>query len=140
MAGGDARFCRHHGFDWGAIATAWDRYQSGHLGAGTISIQTAKNFFLWPGRDWLAIYLNVAEWGRGDYGAEAAARHYFHKPVDALDLSFLSRRSANPRDSSHWTLRWRGQSRANPSPNPNSLLVLHRLRRPAGDETGARLG
>src|SRR6266403_1569464 len=39
MAGEDARFCRHHGFDWGAIATAWDHYQSGHgrlLGASTI--------------------------------------------------------------------------------------------------------
>ena len=88
MAGEDARFCRHHGFDWGAVATAWDRYQSGHgrvLGASTISMQTAKNVFLWPGRDWLRkgfeawftalielawgkrrimeIYLNVAEWG-----------------------------------------------------------------------------
>ena len=56
MAGEDAMFCRHHGFDWGAVATAWDRYQSGHgrvLGASTISMQTAKNVFLWPGRDWL---------------------------------------------------------------------------------------
>jgi monofunctional glycosyltransferase len=49
MAGEDARFCRHHGFDRGAIATAWDHYQSGHgrlLGASTISMQTAKNVFL----------------------------------------------------------------------------------------------
>jgi monofunctional glycosyltransferase len=56
MAGEDARFCRHHGFDWGAIAIAWDYYQSGHgrlLGASTISMQTAKNVFLWPGRNWL---------------------------------------------------------------------------------------
>ena len=56
MAGEDARFCRHHGFDWGAIETAWNRYQSRHgrlLGASTISMQTAKNVFLWPGRDWL---------------------------------------------------------------------------------------
>jgi monofunctional glycosyltransferase len=89
MAGEDARFCRHHGFDWGAIEIAWDRYQSGHgrlLGASTISMQTAKNVFLWPGRDWLRkifeawftalielawgkrwimeVYLNVVEWGR----------------------------------------------------------------------------
>ena len=110
MAGEDARFCRHHGFDWGAIETAWDRYQSGHgrlLGASTISMQTAKNVFLWPGRDWLRkgfeawftalielawgkrrimeIYLNVAEWGPGVYGAEAAAQYYFHKPADALE-------------------------------------------------------
>src|SRR4051794_30588510 len=110
MAGEDARFCRHHGFDWGVVATAWDRYQSGDgrvLGASTISIQSAKNVFLWPGRDWLRkgfeawftalielawgkrrimeIYLNVAEWGPGLYGAEAAARYYFHKPAGALD-------------------------------------------------------
>jgi monofunctional biosynthetic peptidoglycan transglycosylase len=103
MAGEDARFCRHHGFDWGAIETAWDHYRSGHgrlLGASTISMQTAKNVFLWPGRDWLRkgfeawftplielgwgkrrimeIYLNVVEWGPGIYEAEAAARHYFH--------------------------------------------------------------
>lgn len=77
------------------------------LGASTISMQTAKNVFLWPGRDWLRkgfeawfttlielawgkrrileIYLNVAEWGPGVYGAEAATRHYFHKPADALN-------------------------------------------------------
>jgi monofunctional glycosyltransferase len=56
MAGEDARFCRHHGFDWDAIAIAWDYYQSGYgrlLGASTISMQTAKNVFLWPGRNWL---------------------------------------------------------------------------------------
>ena len=123
MAGEDARFCRHHGFDWGAIETAWDRYQSGHgrlLGASTISMQTAKNVFLWPGRDWLRkgfeawftalielawgkrrimeIYLNVAEWGPGVYGAEAAARYYFHKPADALNPERLcvSRRRSRP--------------------------------------------
>jgi hypothetical protein len=47
MAGEDARFCRHHGFDWGAFATAWDRYQSGHgrlLGASTISMHSPHNF------------------------------------------------------------------------------------------------
>jgi monofunctional glycosyltransferase len=56
MASEDARFCRHHGFDWSAVGTAWDRYQSGRgrlLGASTISMQTAKNVFLCPGRDWL---------------------------------------------------------------------------------------
>src|SRR5205085_4568437 len=96
--------------DWGAIATAWDHYQSGHgrlLGASTISMQTAKNVFLWPGRDWLRkgfeawftalielawgkrrimeMYLNVAEWGPGVYGAQAASQKWFHK--DASDLS-----------------------------------------------------
>ncbi|MFL5266993.1 MAG: transglycosylase domain-containing protein [Stellaceae bacterium] len=96
--------------DWGAIETAWNHYQGGHgrlLGASTISMQTAKNVFLWPGHDWLRkgfeawftplielgwgkrrimeIYLNAAKWGPGVYGAEAAARRYFHKPADALN-------------------------------------------------------
>jgi len=130
MAGEDARFCRHHGFDWGAIATAWDRYQSGHgrlLGASTISMQTAKNVFLWPGRDWLRkgfeawftalielawgkrrimeIYLNVVEWGPGVYGAEAAAQYYFHKPADALNPEEAVRLAAALPDPLGWSPR-----------------------------------
>jgi monofunctional biosynthetic peptidoglycan transglycosylase len=109
IAGEDAKFCQHHGFDWEAIGAAWDRYQSGRgrlLGASTISMQTAKNLFLWPGRDWLRkgleayftvlieldwsksrileLYLNIVEWGPGIYGAEAASRHYFRKSADRL--------------------------------------------------------
>ena len=134
MAGEDARFCRHHGFDWGAVATAWDRYRSGHgrmLGASTISMQTAKNVFLWPGRDWLRkgveawftalielawgkrrimeIYLNVAEWGPGLYGAEAAARHYFHKPADALNPEEAVRLAAALPDPLDWSPRRPGR-------------------------------
>jgi monofunctional biosynthetic peptidoglycan transglycosylase len=134
MAGEDARFCRHHGFDWGAVAAAWDRYRSGHgrmLGASTISMQTAKNVFLWPGRDWLRkgfeawftalielawgkrrimeIYLNVAEWGPGLYGAEAAARHYFHKPADALDPDEAVRLAAALPDPLGWSPRRPGR-------------------------------
>jgi monofunctional biosynthetic peptidoglycan transglycosylase len=116
MAGEDQKFCRHHGFDWDAVETAWERYESGRgrlLGASTISMQTTKNVFLWPGRDWLRkgleayftvlielawgkrriieIYLNVVEWGPGIYGAEAAARHYFHKSAAALDAAEAAR-------------------------------------------------
>ena len=134
MAGEDARFCRHHGFDWGAVATAWDRYQSGHgrvLGASTISMQTAKNVFLWPGRDWLRkgfeawftalieltwgkrrimeIYLNVAEWGPGLYGAEAAARYYFHKPAEALNPEEAVRLAAALPDPLGWSPRHPGR-------------------------------
>ena len=90
IASEDTRFCNHHGFDWNAIETAWDRYRSRRgrlLGASTISMQTAKNVFLWPGRDWvrkafeayftvlieiawgkqriMEVYLNVVEWGPG---------------------------------------------------------------------------
>ena len=56
MAGEDAKFCEHHGFDWEAIHDAWRRYEDGARrlhGASTISMQTAKNVFLWPGRDWV---------------------------------------------------------------------------------------
>jgi monofunctional glycosyltransferase len=134
MAGEDARFCRHHGFDWGAIATAWDHYQSGHgrlLGASTISMQTAKNVFLWPGRDWLRkgfeawfttlielawgkrrimeVYLNVAEWGPGVYGAEAAAQHYFQKPADALNPGEAVRLAAALPDPLDWSPRRPGR-------------------------------
>ena len=108
IAAEDAKFCTHHGFDWQAIDHAIDRYEDGGrvLGASTISMQTAKNVFLWPGRNFLRkgleaaftvlietvwgkrrileVYLNVVEWGSGLYGAEAAARRYFNKPAKAL--------------------------------------------------------
>lgn len=109
IAGEDEKFCLHHGFDWEAIDTAWQHYESGRgrlLGASTISMQTAKNVFLWPGRDWprkaleadftlliefgwgkrriIEVYLNVVEWGPGIYGAQAAAAHAFHKSAAAL--------------------------------------------------------
>jgi monofunctional biosynthetic peptidoglycan transglycosylase len=109
IAGEDQKFCHHRGFDWDAIGEAWEDYEPGRnrlRGASTISMQTAKNVFLWPGRDWLRkgleayftelielawgkqriieVYLNVIEWGPGIYGAEAASEHYFHKPAAEL--------------------------------------------------------
>jgi monofunctional biosynthetic peptidoglycan transglycosylase len=128
MAGEDARFCEHHGFDWDAIADAWRRYETGRgrlHGASTISMQTAKNVFLWPGRDWprkaleayftalielawgkrriAEIYLNVVEWGPGIYGAEAAAEHYFHKPAAALTAEEAARLAAILPDPLEWS-------------------------------------
>ena len=128
IAGEDTRFCSHHGFDWSAIETAWDRYHGRRgrsLGASTISMQTAKNVFLWPGRDWLRkafeayftvlievawgkqrimeVYLNVAEWGPGIYGAEAAAQHYFHKPAAALTIGEAVRLAAVLPDPLDWS-------------------------------------
>ena len=109
IAAEDNLFCEHSGFDWKALRQAFDDYRDGDSmrGASTISMQTAKNVFLWPGRTmvrkaieawfttlielaWpkrriLEVYLNVAEWGPGLYGAEAAAQHHFNKP--AADLS-----------------------------------------------------
>lgn len=113
IASEDAKFCSHHGFDWDAIDNAIDRYESGGkvLGASTISMQTAKNLFLWPGRTFvrkgleayltvylealwpkdriLEAYLNVAEFGPGLYGAEAAAQRAF-----GISAAELSRREA----------------------------------------------
>lgn len=109
IAAEDGKFCQHWGFDWDAIDNAIERYEGGGrvLGASTISMQTAKNLFLWPSRTFvrkgleayltlylealwpkqriLEVYLNIAEFGPGLYGAEAAAQRYFNKP--AADLT-----------------------------------------------------
>ena len=105
----DARFCQHNGVDWGALREVLDKpgAHGPKRGASTIPMQTAKNLFLWPSRSYarkaieiplallidlawpkrriLEVYLNLAQWGEGIYGAEAAARHYFHKSADRLD-------------------------------------------------------
>jgi monofunctional biosynthetic peptidoglycan transglycosylase len=128
MAGEDAKFCEHHGFDWDAIHAAWHRYEEGARklrGASTISMQTAKNVFLWPGRDWIRkgleayftvliefvwgkarimeVYLNVVEWGPGIYGAEAASQYYFHKPARALTVEEAVRLAAILPDPLKWS-------------------------------------
>lgn len=108
IAAEDNLFCRHQGFDWQAMQAAWTEYRErGRMrGASTISMQTAKNVMLWPGRDplrkgwelyvtfwietlWskqriLEIYLNIAEWGPGIYGAEAAAQSHFGRSAASL--------------------------------------------------------
>ena len=111
MASEDARFLQHHGFDYEAIEKAAKRNrehpEKQKLGASTISQQTAKNVFLWPGRSWvrkgfevyfttliellwskqriMEVYLNSIEMGEGIYGAQAVAEEHFHK--DAKDLT-----------------------------------------------------
>nr|WP_280960116.1 monofunctional biosynthetic peptidoglycan transglycosylase [Enterovirga rhinocerotis] len=107
IASEDARFCRHRGVDWGAISDVLDEEGGPSRGASTIPMQVAKNLFLWPGRSYIRkameipialyldtiwskrrmmeVYLNVAEWGEGTFGAEAAARRHFNK--GAADLS-----------------------------------------------------
>lgn len=108
IASEDNLFCSHEGFDWTAMRQAFDAYERGGRlrGASTISMQTAKNLFLWPGRSWLRkaleayftlyletlwpkarileVYLNIAEWGDGIYGIGAAARHHFGRPASLL--------------------------------------------------------
>ncbi|MBN6149584.1 monofunctional biosynthetic peptidoglycan transglycosylase [Xanthomonas sp. AmX2] len=109
VAAEDQRFPLHHGFDLDAIEKARDHNaRGGRLrGASTISQQVAKNLFLWQGRSWirkgleawytvliealwskqriLEVYANVAEFGDGVYGAQAAARRFWGK--DAARLS-----------------------------------------------------
>ncbi|MEX0814553.1 MAG: monofunctional biosynthetic peptidoglycan transglycosylase [Dongiaceae bacterium] len=124
IAAEDARFCEHAGFDWREIDEAWASFKRGGRlrGASTITMQTAKNLFLWPGRSYLRkglevyftlllelaldkqriieLYVNVAEWGRGIYGAEAAAQAYFKKSAADLtrrEAALLAAVLPNPR-------------------------------------------
>lgn len=109
IASEDQRFYSHHGFDVEAIEKAAERNRnsSKKFGASTISQQTAKNVFLWPGRSWvrkgfeayftllieifwskdhiLEVYLNSIEMGDGIYGAQAVAEQHFG--CDAIDLT-----------------------------------------------------
>jgi monofunctional biosynthetic peptidoglycan transglycosylase len=119
IAGEDARFCEHHGFDFQAMQKAMasnERHPGRLRGGSTISQQTAKNVFLWPGRDYvrkgleayftvlietlwgkrriMEMYLNVVEWGPGTYGAEAAARRYFGEPATDIDAGEAARLAA----------------------------------------------
>ena len=108
LGGEDSRFCDHRGIDFEAVQDALsDNAQGGkRRGGSTITQQTAKNVFLWNGggyarkaiEAWFAlytniawgkprtmeIYLNVAEWGDGNFGAEAAAQARFGKPAKDL--------------------------------------------------------
>ena len=121
IAAEDSRFCEHFGFDFEAIEKAMNSNARGRRlrGGSTISQQTAKNVFLWPGRGWdryvrkglevyftglieviwgkrriMEVYVNVAEMGPGIYGAEAASRKYYKKPARKLSAYEASRIAA----------------------------------------------
>lgn len=125
IASEDNLFCAHSGFDWNAIGDAADDYASGKRvrGASTISMQVAKNLFLWPGRDFvrkgveayitvfvellwskrriMEVYLNIAEWGDGLYGIGAASHARFGKTAAALtprEAALLAAVLPNPRE------------------------------------------
>ena len=104
----DQKFSEHFGFDLESIEEAWDDRQKGKRfrGASTISQQVAKNLFLWPGKSFfrkgleayftllielfwskkriLEVYVNIAQFGKGVYGVQAAGRHYFKKDASKI--------------------------------------------------------
>jgi monofunctional biosynthetic peptidoglycan transglycosylase len=116
IASEDATFCRHHGFDFTAMQKAYahnEKRPKRIRGGSTISQQTAKNVFLWPGRSYvrkgleayftvlieglwgkrriMEVYLNVVEMGPGYYGAEAASQAYFHHSARTLTTGEAAR-------------------------------------------------
>ena len=118
VAAEDQQFPMHHGFDFNAIDKALENNKKGRKvrGASTISQQLAKNLFLWQGRSWvrkgleawftvlielflpkdriLELYANIAEFGDGVYGAEAAAQNFFGKPAARLTSAESARLAA----------------------------------------------
>ena len=126
MASEDQRFLEHHGFDFKAIEHAARRNrehpEKNKLGASTITQQTAKNVFLWPGRSWvrkgleayfttlieifwskqriMEVYLNSIEMGDGIYGADAVAEWHFQTSADKLSrrqCALIAATLPNPR-------------------------------------------
>ena len=119
VAGEDGKFMQHNGFDWEGIRAAREKNtKRGAVVAGgsTISQQLSKNLFLWNERSYirkaqetivtlmmerlwskdriLTVYLNSIEFGKGIYGAEAAAQHYYGKPARRLTRNEAARLAA----------------------------------------------
>ncbi len=124
----DQDFCSHNGFDWKGIDKALaehKRHPNKPLrGASTISQQTARTLFLvsarswirkgveayltvmiealWPKKRILTAYLNLVDWGHGNYGAEAASQAYFHKSAASLTRAEAARLAAVLPNPDHW--------------------------------------
>ncbi|MCP4184790.1 MAG: monofunctional biosynthetic peptidoglycan transglycosylase [Hyphomicrobiales bacterium] len=131
MMSEDAKFCAHNGIDFAALNQVIDSALKGEKtrGASTLSMQTVKNLYLWPGRSYfrkllelplalmtdyvwgkrrmIEIYLNIAEWGDGIFGIESASQHYFRrssKKLNARQSALLAVALPNP--------KWRNAARA----------------------------
>ena len=151
VAAEDQKFPLHRGFDMEAIEKALDHNARGRKvrGASTITQQLAKNLFLWQGRSWLRkgleawytvlletllpkarileLYANVAEFGDGVYGAEAAAQRYFGKPAARLSPAESARLAAvlpNPKKYS--------AGRPGPYVRKRARWIEHQVRRLGG--------
>ncbi len=117
----DGQFCVHNGVDWHQMQDVMDDPEGPSRGASTITMQVARNLFLWNGRSFIRkgmeiplvlaldalwskkrifeVYLNIAEWGDGIFGAQAAARHDFGKPavnLTAREAALLATALPNP--------------------------------------------
>ena len=151
IAAEDSRFCKHHGVDWTALSKAADALADGKPkgGASTISMQAAKNLFLWNNpavlrkpfeiplayfmdfvlgkQRLLEIYLNIVEWAPGIFGAEAAARHHFD--TTAADLT--------PQEAAQLAAALPNPKRRNAGrPGPRTAALANRLRARALRERG----
>jgi monofunctional biosynthetic peptidoglycan transglycosylase len=151
VASEDAKFCSHHGIDWGALREVIDDAEDGEAtrGGSTITQQVVKNLFLWPGRsvvrkalelplalwtDWvlpkqriLEIYLNIAELGpSGQFGAQAGASYAFNHSASSLsprEAALLAAILPNP-------VR---RSARNPGPGVRRLAVTYTARAQAAE-------
>lgn len=146
----DSRFCIHWGVDWFAVSEVLEDIGDGEAprGASTIPMQVAKNLFLWPEQNYIRkilevplayfmnfvwskqriieVYLNIAEWGPGIYGAEAAAQYHFGKSAKSLNnwqASMLVAALPNPH------LRIAGK------PGPKTQALASRLRKRVARES-----
>lgn len=131
MMSEDAKFCAHNGIDFDALNEVIDNALEGEKtrGASTLSMQTVKNLYLWPERSYfrkilelplalmtdyvwgkrrmIEIYLNIAEWGDGTFGIEAASQRYFSrssKNLNARQSALLAVALPNP--------KWRNAAKA----------------------------
>lgn len=151
MMSEDGQFCAHGGVDWGAVQTVVQDALSGEQprGASTIPMQTVKNLFLWPGRSFarkaietplaiyfdavvpkrriMEIYLNIAEWGPGIYGIEAAARHHFGK----------SARNLTAREAALLAVTLPNPAERNPARPSNNLSQLAWINQERASKAGA---
>lgn len=147
----DGQFCSHRGIDWGEMRLVIDDALSGEAtrGASTIPMQTVKNLFLWQGRSMIRkglevplavyfdlvlskkrimeIYLNIAEWGPGIYGIEAAAQTHFGvsaRQLTARQAALLTVALPNPID--------RNPAKAGPGLRRLATIVQRRAARAGG--------
>jgi monofunctional glycosyltransferase len=144
IASEDQRFCTHAGVDFGALREVLSDEDGPSRGASTIAMQTVKNLYLWHGRSWvrkaleiplalaadlawskrrtMTLYLNIAEFGEGLFGVEAAARRYYGKSA-----SRLSAREAAELTAALPNPRLRHPRAGSPRARANTQVILSRM-------------